>query len=249
MVSGIYKITNLITGKFYVGSSQNINRRWGKHLQKLNTNTHPNIHLQRSFNVHGEYNFELSVLEYCCLDDLIPREQHYIDELKPHYNIARVAGSSVGVVRSDETKEKLRIIGTGKKQSAETIEKRASKLRGKWDVNDKRRDSYRASKIGKLNPVFTHGWDKQVEAMRKANIGCKRDKSVGEKIGKALSKPVVQLTLNGDFVAEWNSACEIERILGHANSRINKVCRGLKNLKTAYGFLWKFKSDYCLENI
>ena len=30
-VSGIYKITNTITGEFYIGSSKNIRQRWYTH--------------------------------------------------------------------------------------------------------------------------------------------------------------------------------------------------------------------------
>lgn len=30
-ISGVYKITNKITGDFYIGSSKNIKRRWYSH--------------------------------------------------------------------------------------------------------------------------------------------------------------------------------------------------------------------------
>jgi len=50
-ISGIYKIINKIDGKYYVGSSQDINKRWNSHLNKLNKNNHINIHLQRKSNV------------------------------------------------------------------------------------------------------------------------------------------------------------------------------------------------------
>lgn len=38
---------------------------------------------------------------------LLKREQHYIDELKPNYNIAKIAGSTVGVLKSSETKNNI----------------------------------------------------------------------------------------------------------------------------------------------
>ena len=53
-VSGIYKITNLINGKFYVGSSSNVRHRLYEHLSKLRRQIHSNQHLQHSFSLYGE---------------------------------------------------------------------------------------------------------------------------------------------------------------------------------------------------
>jgi len=83
--------------------------------------------------------------------------------------------------------------------------------------------------------------------MKKANTGKKRDKSVGEKIAKKLSKSVLQFDLNNNFIKEWQSASQIEKELGFANNLINRVCSGKKNsqgnvAKTAYGYKWKFKN-------
>lgn len=51
---GIYYITNTINGKFYVGSSKNIKKRWARHIRDLNNNNHHNIYLQRSCNKYGD---------------------------------------------------------------------------------------------------------------------------------------------------------------------------------------------------
>jgi group I intron endonuclease len=61
MEIGIYKIVNQINGNFYVGSSKNIRRRWKEHLQKLKSNNHQNILLQRSWNKYGENNFRFEI--------------------------------------------------------------------------------------------------------------------------------------------------------------------------------------------
>lgn len=45
---------------------------------------------------YGYSNFTLDILEYCDPNDVISREQHYIDQLKPIYNILKIAGSSLG---------------------------------------------------------------------------------------------------------------------------------------------------------
>lgn len=53
------------------------------------------------------------------------------------------------------------------------------------------------------------------------------------------SKPVLQFTLEGDFVREWECMSEIERELGFNHSNISKCCKG--KTKTLKGFIWKYK--------
>lgn len=66
----------------------------------------------------------------------------------------------------------------------------------------------------------------------------------------ALSKSVIQETLDGEFVREWGSTREIERILGFSNTSISSCCRGyIKDYHSgntypvhqAYGYKWKYK--------
>jgi len=104
---GIYKITNTVNGRFYIGSSQDIPLRWRQHKSHMNRNCHSNRHLQNSWNKHGEGSFTFEVLEYCEKERLIEREQFYIDNEKPAYNISPTAGNCLGVKRTDETKRKL----------------------------------------------------------------------------------------------------------------------------------------------
>lgn len=58
---------------------------------------------------------------------------------------------------------------------------------------------------------------------------------------KALSKPILQFTLDGEFVAEYPSAMEAQRQTGFKNSYINKCLRG--KLDKAYGYIWKYKGE------
>lgn len=238
MKSGIYRITNPTNGKIYIGSSYDIENRWRKHVEKLNKGNHPNIHLQRSWNKRTT-DFVFEKLELCIIEDLLSREQYYIDNLKPQYNIELNAGSSLGVKRRQETIDKIRVATTGRKQSQETIDKRVIKLKGKRNLTPLQRESYAKDKRGKNNPIFKHGWTKQVQAMKLANIGSKRDKLVGRKISVKLSKPICQLDFSNNIIREWESAQEVERELGWSNSAINRVCNNKK--KTYKGYLWKFK--------
>jgi group I intron endonuclease len=55
---------------------------------------------------YGYSNFSLDILEYCTLNLLIKKEQYYIDNLNPEYNICKVAGSRLGIKWTEETRLK-----------------------------------------------------------------------------------------------------------------------------------------------
>lgn len=104
--SGIYRWVNLVTGEAYVGSAVDITRRlWGYFsLQFLNKELRRNrSRISNSLLKYGYSNFSLEILEYCNKDDLIKKEQYYIDLLKPEYNILKIAGSRLGSKHSPET--------------------------------------------------------------------------------------------------------------------------------------------------
>jgi len=61
--SGIYCVTNLTTGKHYIGSSKNIFNRLRCHISQLNNNTHSNQLLQNDWNKYGATDFIVEVLE------------------------------------------------------------------------------------------------------------------------------------------------------------------------------------------
>jgi group I intron endonuclease len=127
-MSGIYKIINNLNNKIYIGSAINFTARKNHHLSCLKRNKHGNKYLQKSFNKYGEQNFIFELIEECNKEDLLIREQYYLDTFKPQYNMCKIAGSNFGIKRSKETCEKLKISNTGKKQSIDTRIKQ-SKIR------------------------------------------------------------------------------------------------------------------------
>lgn len=141
MNCGIYRITNTITNKSYIGSSADITGRWYHHKTTLKYNKHHSIRLQRSYNIHGEDNFKYEIIEECDKDDLLIREQYYIDLLdgyKNGYNSTPYPGkNNLGMKHSDETKEIIREKSKGnknmlgKKHTDETKEKIRLKLKDK----------------------------------------------------------------------------------------------------------------------
>jgi group I intron endonuclease len=101
-ISGIYQIRNTVNGHCYVGSAINIHKRWGEHKRALKQNKHYNFHLQSAWNKYGADSFKFSILETCFSFVLIFREQHYMNLLKPAYNLSPAAGSPLGIKRSPE---------------------------------------------------------------------------------------------------------------------------------------------------
>lgn len=80
MLLGIYAINNLETGKIYVGSSKNIEKRYDEHRYALRRGDHFNYHLQNAWNKYGEKAFQFIVCEYVeNLESLVEREQYWLD--------------------------------------------------------------------------------------------------------------------------------------------------------------------------
>lgn len=69
---------------------------------------------------YGYSNFNLDILEYCKPEDVLSREQYYMDLIKPRYNLLKFAGSRTGFKHSDLTLSKMsqsQIARPGKKHS------------------------------------------------------------------------------------------------------------------------------------
>lgn len=98
MQSGIYEIRNKLNNKVYIGSAKNFDKRWKRHLSGLRNNNHPNIKLQRSFNKHGEYNFEFNIIEIISYekDIIIEKENYYIKKFNSKENGYNIADASFG---------------------------------------------------------------------------------------------------------------------------------------------------------
>lgn len=96
--SGIYRI-RLADGRCYVGQSVNMHTRWAQHRSKLRRGLHWLPHLQNCWNKYGEDAFIFEVLEQCAPERMTEREQWWMDELKPAFNVAPRAESLAGYKR------------------------------------------------------------------------------------------------------------------------------------------------------
>ena len=125
---GIYKITNLENKKFYIGSSKNISQRWAKHKALLRHDKHENPKLQSSWNKYGEENFKFEILEECDLENLLIREQYYLDTLlfaQDYVNKINTKFDDLGL--------NLNPIANGNYLTEDTIQKISETLKFKYE--------------------------------------------------------------------------------------------------------------------
>ena len=69
-----------------------------------------------------------------------------------------------------------------------------------------------------------------------SNYGTRTQRQSEKMTNGKLSKPVLQYTLDGEFLKEWKSTHDVERNLGYAHTNISACCLG--KYKYAYGFVW-----------
>ena len=179
----VYKTTNLINGKIYVGQDTKNNPKY------LGSGTL----LKKSIAKYGKENFRKEILESCVDKNLLDeREKYWIltlnsRDLKIGYNIANGGEGTTGLKHSAETKEKISKIHKGKKLSNEHIEiiRKYSKQRPKskefleqqscinkhWPIGSKHTDETRQkmSEYHKANPVrYWLGKKRPLDAIEKA---------------------------------------------------------------------------------
>jgi len=104
---GVYRWINKISGNTYVGSSINISVRMYTYFS-LRSLAKSNRPIDRALLKYGFSNFSLEILEYCNEDNVLKREQYFIDLLKPEYNIVQTAGSTLGYKHTPESLAKMR---------------------------------------------------------------------------------------------------------------------------------------------
>ena len=91
-ISGVYKITNTVTGKFYIGSSKNVKQRWMQHKKPSTWNKCPNSPMYLDMKRYGKDKFDFQILAEVEIDKLKETEQKFIEMLKPTYNSNRANG-------------------------------------------------------------------------------------------------------------------------------------------------------------
>lgn len=101
-ISGVYKITNTVTGEFYIGSSRNIMLRWAIHKSPSTWKECLNSRLYQDMEKYGKSQFALEIVEET--NSLREREQYFIGLLQPTYNTIRASGHDLDKYKSSRRK-------------------------------------------------------------------------------------------------------------------------------------------------
>lgn len=213
----IYKTTNNINGKIYIG--QHITDRLNDGYKGSG------IVIEQAFKKYGKHNFKMEVLEFYegdSKEEFNKLERSYIekfDSINSEIGYNRTLCCGGGFLgeevykkrfyrHSEEAKRKIGLSHKGRVVSEETIEK------------------MRKANLGKIN---NNCKKKTVEERKKIVISRKRERAV------------LQYDLEGNFIKEWGSICEAGRFYGlsYGASAIRVACKNPK--LTCRGFKWKFK--------
>jgi|688.fasta_scaffold05445_15 group I intron endonuclease len=218
--SGIYKIKNIVTQKFYIGSTiMSLYKRMQHHYCLLNTNKHKNIHLQRSWNKYGKDNFQFIAFENIEKTECLNREQVLIDEIGIDnlYNINPLASGTPNLSketldkRNNSIKKTREICVNYKKQILNkeiTIDeipikylKWTSELlrlnnRVTWNKG-KKQGEIDYSHLKGVKKTITEKWHKRTENARNTVM--------------AKSKEMWVYDINYNFLGYWKNAHELEK--------------------------------------
>lgn len=143
--SGVYEIRNLVNGKRYVGSAADLRKRFKNHRTDLNCGRHGNLHLRRAWAKYGTSSFTFEVLEVCQPNDLLRREQFWIDHYDAYrsgYNRRPRAESNLGIKWPEETRRKMGLAhignknGLGYRHSAEAKARMSETRKGRRHTED-----------------------------------------------------------------------------------------------------------------
>lgn len=248
--TGVYSITNVVNGKKYIGSSVSFIRRWRLHKTQLRTGSHHSRYLQSAWDKYGEESFIFSKISLCPVTDLIVTEQARIDELRPEYNVCGVAGSPLGVKRTEEWCARNSAFRKGKNMGADNFYARAVVRVGTDECFGSAREAARflkesgnpnahhsaiiAACSGAQNTAYGSPW-RYVGDLKKSTFSNHRDGA-----NNRLSRSVVCLEEDHNFRSIGDA---MQWLKGKGHSRVSrsaicKACSGKR--ETAYGFHWKY---------
>lgn len=211
-------------GKCYVGLTKNKpNKRWGhgSHYKSCRL-------VSYAFEKYGWDNVEHQILRVCETKEMAEIwERFYIAWYRsnnPVYGYNILPGGNVSDEKPQCVRDKISAANKGRKMSEEQ----------KAKISDGVKKTFsRPESNGCLGKKAS---DETRRKMSEAHIG----KTMSENSG--LSKPVVQLTMDGEFVARYPCARDAHRAgLGHYVV-ISKCCK--HQAQHSGGYRWLFESEY-----
>lgn len=96
--SGVYMITNIVTGDRYIGQSRKLRKRYCEHRVP---NATGNDRLHGDMKKYGLSNFSFRVLKYCTDVELLREERVFIENNQPEYNFVNTEKMRSPTVREN----------------------------------------------------------------------------------------------------------------------------------------------------
>ena len=260
----IYKITNTVTGKCYIGETiqHDYQSRWRKHRNCLKYKEGCPV-LKASMKKHGLDKFKFEIILICFDEDLLKYEREYIKKYNsqiPHgYNIlpgGQLGDGMLGYKHTPESIEKIKESGKRFREANpdhfETYREKHKESIMKINLSERiinsekfqnaikeKRVGANSHKEGKLSDStkqkISEGLKKYFKNSENTSVNIEKHR---ESMTKTLGKPIAQYSLNGEFIKEYRSTSEAERMTNIKKSNIKHTLSG--NSKTAGGFIWKF---------
>ena len=171
---GVYRISNKLSGRYYIGYSTNIERRFTTHRYKLKNNCHDNIFLQRAYNLDGEDKFEYDIIHIChTKEEAKEIELQYLTDLSIRdmlYNL-NYNNSGGDLLTHHPEKEAIRV------KIIETQKVNLSKM-----TSEERKQKYgkKGARNGMYGKTHTEENRKKFSEINKGNIYCKGKKATEE---------------------------------------------------------------------
>ena len=144
-ISGIYKITNTITGDFYIGSSKNVKSRWTDHKKPSTWKQCPNNPMYIDMQKYGVDKFVFEILEEAEEGKLKVAEQKFIELLKPAYNSNRANGWDIERYKEYQKKYNKSEKRKESQKKYNKSEKRKESQK-KYQKSDKCKESHRKAR-------------------------------------------------------------------------------------------------------
>lgn len=251
---GIYKITNIINHKSYIGQSINIEKRWYEHKCKAfcKKDVSYNSALHHGFRKYGVENFSFEILEECHSELLDLKEREYIKK----ENTLSPNGYNILIGGQNNRSEPLFCMNCGKQIGRGTKTKLCHPCYYITQRKSERPNALElartiseygfkgAGRIFKVSGNAIKKWcvDYNIPKYKKEIISWHSDQMgivEKKKENPSLSKKVAQKDKNtGEIINVFESASSAGRSLGKKNSHIIEVCNGIG--KTAYGYRWEY---------
>lgn len=240
-LSGVYKISNTLNEHFYIGSSKDSYGRWYNHRSALRANRHHSQYLQRAWSKYGEEAFKFEMIEECPKENLLEREQHYIDLLKPTYNVEKKAGQPpVDPERSRRVMKNLWESGKfdDQKRAVERIDPSTGEIKEYAAMSDAEQDGFGQQSISAccLGRKASHGnyfW-KFADGFLSESAPVQYQKVFYPVIGTRADPDETMILKSFE---ECNAG-------GFNYVKIRACCAGKRGRRVHMGFRWQFLDDY-----